>query len=68
MKKIILAIILISIINFSAYSDQNDPQLEILFNNLLQIETETKARPTISKIWSIWSTALDKKVQAKFDI
>ena len=68
MKKIILAIILISIINFSAYSDQNDPRLEILFNNLLQIETETKARPTISKIWSIWSTALDKKVQAKFDI
>ena len=66
MKKIILAIILISIINFSAYSDQNDPRLEILFNNLLQIETETKARPTISKIWSIWSTALDKKVQAKF--
>jgi tetratricopeptide (TPR) repeat protein len=68
MKKIILAIILISIINFSAYSDQNDPRLEILFNNLLQIETETKAMPTIAQIWTIWSTALDKKVQAKFDI
>ena len=68
MKKKILAILVILLINFNAYSDQNDPRLEILFNNLLQIKVETKARPTISKIWSIWSLALDKKVQAKFDI
>jgi len=67
MKKKILAILVILLINFNAYSDQNDPRLEILFNNLLQIEAETKAMPTIAQIWTIWSTALDKKVQAKFD-
>ena len=67
MKEIILSILLILVINFSAYSDQNDPRLEILFNDLLTIEAETKAMPTIAQIWTIWSTALDKKVQAKFD-
>jgi tetratricopeptide (TPR) repeat protein len=68
MKKKILAILVILLINFSAYSDQNDPRLEILFNNLLQIKVETKARPTIAQIWSIWSITPDKKTQAKFDI
>ena len=68
MKKKILAILVILLINFNAYSDQNDPRLEILFNNLLQIKVETKARPTIAQIWSIWSITPDKKTQAKFDI
>ena len=68
MKKIILAIFLISLINFNAYSDQNDPQLEILFNDLLQIQTETKAQPIILQIWSIWSITIDKMTQEKFDM
>ena len=68
MKYILLVISLFSFINLSANADQNDPQLEILFNNLTQIQSEIKARPIISEIWSIWSIAADKKTQEKFDL
>ena len=68
MKKIILAASLIFLLHFNAYSDQNDPKLEILFSNLLKIQSEAKAQPTVSQIWSIWSVAKIKEAQIKFDI
>jgi tetratricopeptide (TPR) repeat protein len=48
-------------------ADQNDPKLEILFNNLSQTQSEMKAQPILLEIWSIWSVAIDTKTQEKFD-
>ena len=48
-------------------ADQNDPKLDILFNDLSQTQSEMKAQPILLEIWSIWSVAIDAKTQEKFD-
>ena len=48
-------------------ADQNDPKLDILFNDLSQTQSEMKAQPILLEIWSIWSVAIDTKTQEKFD-
>ena len=68
MKRIILITLLISSINFNAYSDQNDPRLKTLFSDLILIKNEANALPTIDQIWSIWSLTNDNKVQQKFNL
>ena len=68
MKRIILITLLISSINFNAYSDQNDPRLKTLFSDLKLIKNEANASSTIDKIWSIWSSTNDNKVQQKFNL
>ena len=68
MNKIIISIFLILLLNFNAYSDQTDPRLEGLFNNLIETKSELKAKPILEKIWSIWSLSADKKIQKKFNL
>ena len=66
MNKTIISIFLILLFNFNAYSDQADPRLERLFENLIETKSELKAKPILAKIWSIWSLSGDKKIQKKF--
>ena len=68
MNKTIISIFLILLFNFNAYSDQTDPRLERLFENLIETKSELKARPILAKIWSIWSLSGDKKIQKKFNL
>jgi len=68
MKRIILITLLVSSINFNAYSDQNDPRLKTLFSDLILIKNEANALLTIDQIWSIWSLTNDNKVQQKFNL
>jgi len=68
MKKIIILVFLISLLNFNAYSDQTDPRLEGLFENLIATKSELKATPILAKIWSIWSLSDDKNIQKKFNL
>ena len=68
MKKIIILVFLISLLNFNAYSDQTDPRLEGLFDNLIATKSELKATPILAKIWSIWSLSDDKNIQKKFNL
>ena len=67
MKRICLTIFLIFLIVSISQADQNDPKLEILFNDLSQTQSEMKAQPILLEIWSIWSVAIDTKTQEKFD-
>ena len=67
MQKISLTIFLIFLMVSISYADQNDPKLEILFNDLSQTQSEMKAQPILFEIWSIWSVAIDTKTQEKFD-
>ena len=68
MTKITISIFLILLVNFNAYSDQTDPRLERLFENLVETKSELKAKPILAKIWSIWSLSNDKKIQKKFNL
>ena len=68
MNKTIISIFLILLFNFNAYSDQTDPRLERLFENLIETKSELKAKPILAKIWSIWSLSGDKKIQKKFNL
>ena len=67
MQRISLTIFLIFLMVSISQADQNDPKLEILFNDLSQTQSEMKAQPILLEIWSIWSVALDTKTQEKFD-
>ena len=67
MQRISLAIFLIFLMVSISQADQNDPKLEILFNDLSQTQSEMKAQPILLEIWSIWSVAIDTKTQEKFD-
>lgn len=67
MQRISLTIFLIFLIVSISQADQNDPKLEILFNDLSQTQSEMKAQPILLEIWSIWSVAIDTKTQEKFD-
>ena len=67
MKRISLTIFLIFLMVSISQADQNDPKLDILFNDLSQIQSEMKAQPILLEIWSIWSVAIDTKTQEKFD-
>ena len=67
MQRIFLTIFLIFLMVSISQADQNDPKLEILFNDLLQTQSEMKAQPILLEIWSIWSVAIDTKTQEKFD-
>ena len=67
MQRISLTIFLIFLMVSISKSDQNDPKLEILFNDLSQTQSEMKAQPILLEIWSIWSVAIDTKTQEKFD-
>ncbi|MDC3171794.1 hypothetical protein OA856_02015 [Pelagibacteraceae bacterium] len=67
MQRISLAIFLIFLMVSISQADQNDPKLEILFNDLSQTQSEIKAQPILLEIWSIWSVAIDTKTQEKFD-
>ena len=67
MQRISLTIFLFFLIVSTSQADQNDPKLEILFNDLLQTQSEMKAQPILLEIWSIWSVAIDTKTQEKFD-
>ena len=67
MQRISLSILLIFLMVSISKSDQNDPKLEILFNDLSQTQSEMKAQPILLEIWSIWSVAIDTKTQEKFD-
>ena len=67
MQRISLTIFLIFLMVSISQAVQNDPKLEILFNDLSQTQSEMKAQPILLEIWSIWSVALDTKTQEKFD-
>ncbi len=67
MQRISVTIFLIFLTVSISQADQNDPKLEILFNDLSQTQSEMKAQPILLEIWSIWSVALDTKTQEKFD-
>lgn len=67
MQRISLTIFLFFLIVSISQADQNDPKLEILFNDLSQTQSEMKAQPILLEIWSIWSVAIDTKTQEKFD-
>ena len=67
MQKISHTIFLIFLMVSISQADQNDPKLEILFNDLSQTQSEMKAQPILLEIWSIWSVAIDTKTQEKFD-
>ena len=67
MQRICLKIFLIFLMVSISEADQNDPKLDILFNDLSQTQSEMKAQPILLEIWSIWSVALDTKTQEKFD-
>ena len=67
MQRISLTIFLFFLIVSISQADQNDPKLEILFNDLSQTQSEIKAQPILLEIWSIWSVAIDTKTQEKFD-
>ncbi len=67
MQRISLTIFLIFLMFSISQADQNDPKLEILFNDLSQTQSEMKAKPILLEIWSIWSVAIDTKTQEKFD-
>ena len=67
MQRISLTIFLIFFMVSISQADQNDPKLEILFNDLSQTQSEMKAQPILLEIWSIWSVAIDTKTQEKFD-
>ena len=67
MQRISLAISLFFLMVSISQADQNDPKLEILFNDLSQTQSEMKAQPILLEIWSIWSVAIDTKTQEKFD-
>ena len=67
MQRISLTIFLIFLMVSISQADQNDPKLEILFNDLSQTQSEMKAQPILLEIWSIWSVAIDTKTQKKFD-
>ena len=67
MQRISLTIFLIFLMFSISQADQNDPKLEILFNDLSQTQSEMKAQPILLEIWSIWSVAIDTKTQEKFD-
>ena len=67
MQRISLIIFLIFLMVSISQADQNDPKLEILFNDLSQTQSEMKAQPILLEIWSIWSVAIDTKTQEKFD-
>lgn len=67
MQRISLTIFLIFLMVSISQADQNDPKLEILFNDLSQTQSEIKAQPILLEIWSIWSVAIDTKTQEKFD-
>ena len=67
MQRISLTIFLIFLMVSISQADQNDPKLEILFNDLSQTQSEMKAQPILLEIWSIWSVAIDIKTQEKFD-
>ena len=67
MQRISLKIFLFFLMVSISQADQNDPKLEILFNDLSQTQSEMKAQPILLEIWSIWSVAIDTKTQEKFD-
>ena len=67
MQRISLTIFLIFLMVSISQADQNDPKLEILFNDLSQTQSAMKAQPILLEIWSIWSVAIDTKTQEKFD-
>ena len=67
MQKISHTIFLIFLMVSISQADQNDPKLEILFNDLSQTQSEMKAQPILFEIRSIWSVAIDTKTQEKFD-
>ena len=67
MQRISHTIFLIFLMVSISQADQNDPKLEILFNDLSQTQSEMKAQPILLEIWSIWSVAIDTKTQEKFD-
>ena len=67
MQRISLTIFLLFLMVSISQADQNDPKLEILFNDLSQTQSEMKAQPILLEIWSIWSVAIDTKTQEKFD-
>ena len=67
MQRISLTIFLIFLMVSISQADQNDPKLEILFNDLSETQSEMKAQPILLEIWSIWSVAIDTKTQEKFD-
>lgn len=67
MQRISLTIFLFFLMVSISQADQNDPKLEILFNDLSQTQSEMKAQPILLEIWSIWSVAIDTKTQEKFD-
>ena len=67
MQRICLTIFLIFLVVSTSEADQNDPKLDILFNDLSQTQSEMKAQPILLEIWSIWSVAIDTKTQEKFD-
>ena len=67
MQRISLTIFLIFLMVSISQADQNDPKLEILFNDLSQTQSEMNAQPILLEIWSIWSVAIDTKTQEKFD-
>lgn len=67
MQRISLTIFLIFLMVSISEADQNDPKLDILFNDLSQTQSEMKAQPILLEIWSIWSVAIDTKTQEKFD-
>ena len=54
MQRISLTIFLIFLMVSISQADQNDPKLEILFNNLSQTQSEMKAQQILLEIWSIW--------------
>ena len=67
MQRISHTIFLIFLMVSISQADQNDPKLEILFNDLSQTQSAMKAQPILLEIWSIWSVAIDTKTQEKFD-
>ena len=67
MQRISLTIFLIFLMVSISQADQNNPKLEILFNDLSQTQSEMKSQSILFEIWSIWSVALDTKTQEKFD-
>lgn len=67
MQRICLTLFLIFLVVSTSEADQNDPKLDILFNDLSQTQSEMKAQPILLEIWSIWSVAIDTKTQEKFD-
>ena len=55
-----LIVVLSALVSTNSFADQNDPQLESLFDSLQQAQSNSEAQSIENQIWQIWFDAPDE--------